>query len=819
MSGTQTHGFDVVYGISLASFQRAMENLFVNDLPLRLAHVDIAFPLPGAVLGSVTQTGFFSLPDRPSVFLTRTGANSFTLALTYTRSTLSLNPVPGSLSSPLGVAGLGGLAPSDAGETALTIPLTITTVTSGAHSPVTLALASSPPTLLSQPSKLGTLPIAVPAVGAVTLANMQASVLAGVQAGVIGAVRSMLPIIKDVVLPQTAVCNLFPRRLAMKFLNGDAGHAESFAVMVTAADRTGNLNAMTTSLLPAGNEGVLVIANALVRDLICCLLPESPEIVGLAGVEPVTSDANCCRWENVPNINIGGQSFASARRFEVCIVDGGISVSGTVRQEGFGWHADADFFFSVALHRQGDSLVPVSTVVDIDVDIDIEWWAYLVLAVGAVVGIVIGAFTGGTGTIIIGGIIGALAGGLILLLLYGVAKFLTSGVSGALGALAGELGKLQLLPADITDLFGTLDLVGDLIVDDMSVRGHVVLPNSHPVRAESDDQVIREGEAIDLDRGIVQPLGTRFDPDFDLSWKSNPVVAGDNLLARRAGGAVRLKVDLDSTVFNFPADINSRGSSRVVRLHARSFFGLTENDLVELVYPIIQGGVPNHLLPRTNAANPTNAVVFATRTSEGRYAKCAAWQDLLGRLHLRYVTFDTPTPIRLTATWTSARGDVISTPLFIQYKVARTGRLRAELSTLHTPASYRWSWNGLPINGTGTLPGTTAQFTVAGALCTIRTQMGEPLAGEVCVTGSDPTFFEATACRQLNLSGTERESTITVGPGELGVLARLGTPAPTPVDALTLPSTLDAASATFDAQFVSALSVGMKVSESKIKLR
>lgn len=848
MSGTQTHGFDVIYGISLNRFQRALENLFTNDLPLRLAHVDISYPLPLS-LSSVTQSGFFSLPDRPTATLMRTGANAFTLTLAYTRSTLSLNPVPGSISSPLGVAGLGGLAPSNAGATTLTLPLTINTATSGSHSPITIALASDP--TLTQPSLLSSLPIAVPAVGGITVTNMRAAVLSAVQSAVVDALRSSFPIVKDVALPTTGPCSIFPRNLSLKFLDPDASHDPSLSFMLTLlGTSSGDFGGTTTSLLPAGNEGVLLISNNLLIELLCCLIPQSPALSGLSGIAPTrtTTPNVCCTWNNVPNLTIGGESL-EAPRFEVCIVNGGIQVSGDLAKHGTGWWVTANFSLTVTLRRSGNSIIPVSGAPDIHTDSGLEWWVWLTAALVVVVAAVIGFFVGGPlGSALIGAgvgfLIGALISGAVLLALYGVASLAGTVIAGAVGALTGELAALQLLPNDLTDIFGTLDLVGDPVVDDMSVRGHVVLPNNYPSRAESADQVINRGEAIDLDRGIVQPLGSTFDPDFDLSWESHPLVASSDVtaIARTTGRASKstaasLVHDLGSVVYQYPADITTRGSARLVLLAGRSFFGLTESDLAELTYPANHGGIVNSLVPQSDSSNPPYTVVFAVRTSEGRYAKCAAWQDSRGRLHLRYRTYDTPLPLSLTASWTSTRGAVVGTSVsafavVTEYEVSRRGTLRANLQTTHTPVVYRWMWNGSVISGTGTLAGTTAQYTVVGAVCTIQTQMSQPLAGEICVTASDATAFEATVCRQLNLSGTESQSERSPLLDQIMHMAELNQlivqnkpgPDPDPGAMFTLPSSLaadtaPAAQATFGTQLTRALSVGMNVNESKLNLR
>jgi hypothetical protein len=259
-------------------------------------------------------------------------------------------------------------------------------------------------------------------------------------------------------------------------------------------------------------------------------------------------------------------------------------------------------------------------------------------------------------------------------------------------------------------------------------------------------------------------------------------------------------------------------------LPGRSFFGLTETELEKLPYPNTTTAIPNFFVPRSDAANPPRVLVFAVRTTEGRYAKCAAWQDSTGRLHLRYHTFDNrQLPLFLLSNWNRTRGEQVGSssigPIrFTEYAVAWSGLLRAQTQTLRAPISYRWQWDGRAVTGVGTLPGTTASHSIFGGIFNIETQMGQPLLGDLCVTARDASGFEVTACRQIDLPGTERVrqpspfDDVLSTPGLLSGLALLRGPTAPPPDA---PAPQD----TLASQVTRALAVGMKVSEQRIKLR
>lgn len=841
MSGTQTLGFDVVYEISLRRFLRVLELLFIEDLPLRLGGVDFSFIVPG-MIPRITQTGTISLPERPGATIARstTNPNRFTLTLLFPRSSITLQAVPGGGLLP---AGLPGLPVTGMGTTTLTLPLNIDTATAGGESPVTISVPGTPAPSMSRLSDLSMRDL--PLLPGGTQDAMRDAVQEAASNAVVDAVRTLFPLTRGVTLPTTGPCNLFVRNMRTKLLAGDATHAESLSFMLNLqSSSTGNFTGTTVSRLPTGSEGVLLISNSLLLELICCLLPRSTSLSGLASVAPSRTPATCCRWSNISNFRLGTETV-ELQRFDVCIATNNIAVSGAVRKTGTGWWATASFNITVGLRNNGGVLEPVVSAPDLDTDYGVEWWVWLVAALVVIVAAVIGFFIGGplgsaVGGAIVGGLIGALLSGIVIGVLHAIAGATDAAVRAALGTLAGTLEALQLLPADLTDTFGVLTLIGDPVIDDLTLRGQVVLPDSTPTRAQSANQIIQVGEMFNLDSGALEPryAGTGLaDLDADLSWE---VESGGRFGAyvdhlELAGGGVasagerRIGGSIGSFLFRGPS-IHARGSARLVALPGRSFWGLTESDLKELPYPDTATSIGNFFVPRSDSALPAQTMVFGVRTTEGRYAKCAAWKDSAGRLHLRYRTYATRLPLELVARWTTRRGAEVGSGvergvgMYVEYEVSRRGVFRAEPRTLQGRSTYRWLWNGREITGSGTLPDGTTTYDIVGNSCTLETQMATALAGELCVTATDATGFRVTACRALDLAGTER---VRVGfgghqfelpewPVHLPVPPRDTFP---PVGPFPGPEPEIGIAPMLELQLTRALAAGMKMKEAEIQLR
>ena len=476
MAGTQNHGFDVVYEISTDRFLDMLHDLFIDSLPLRLLNLPLsASQTVGGV--QVVQTGSFSLPSTPSVTLAINPPNGFVLTLTFTGSTLALNPVL----SALGATLIPALAPTNVGNTVITLPLGIDTSTQSNRSPITISRTAGAINVLPPDNLAGAVSAAVANAVRIPLQNAVATAL-----------QQAFPIVKDIQLPAQGPCNVFPRFMKMKFLSGGpAPNALGFFLALEQGTLNGGdattvaaaVNAFTSSALAAGTDAVLTVANLLLLDLACCLLPQSGALSGLTGNPERVQDPSetCCRWSNLGPITIGTTAFDSAPLFEICIKNGGLSVDGHVKQSGFGWHADITFSLMITLENDGGLITPRLGTPVVTVDAQIEWWVWLLALVPVIVGAVVGFLIGGpagsaVGGALVGALIGALISAPIVIVLAAFQGLLNTTLSGSLGALTGALSSLALLPTDLVSLIGGLDLIGNPIVDDIRVQGRIIRP-------------------------------------------------------------------------------------------------------------------------------------------------------------------------------------------------------------------------------------------------------------------------------------------------------------------------------------------------------
>ena len=525
MAGNQNQGFDVVYEISTDRFLDILHDLFIDNLPLRLSNLPISLP----AVGGLVQTGSFSLPNAPAASMGPiTDPKTFTLTLTFAGSSLTLNPV----------GTIAGLPPTQVGNTTVTLPLAISTATANHRSPITISIPTGSNVTISGPDALPS---------AVTAA------LAPIQQAVTQAIRAAFPIVKDIALPTQGPCNIFPQNMALKLLPGSGSGPSAlgfFLALEPATVNKGNINAITASALAAGTDAVLTVANTLLLDLVCCLLPQSGEITGLTGTPQTVQkpDETCCQWTNLGKLTIGTTSFDSAPLFEVCIKNGGLSVDGHLKQSGWGWHADITFSLSVTLQNQNGEIVPVLGQPDVHVDADVEWWVYLLALVptivGAVVGFLIGGPLGSAGAgIAIGAIVGAIVSALLIGILALFKGLIGTIVGAALGPLAGVLGTLSILPNDLANLIGGLDLIGNPIVDDVRVRGRVVRTpglalrgswmskRGKPTSTEDPEPGLIIIEYESSASGVITAVPTRLlDPiQYQWSWNGTNIGGSGNL--------------------------------------------------------------------------------------------------------------------------------------------------------------------------------------------------------------------------------------------------------------------------------------------------
>ena len=751
MAGNQTSNFDVIYEVSLDRLLQVLRSLFLDDLPAILGHVDLTAPFSGPLAGT-TQTGFVSLPQRPTPDLTLDPAdpNRFTLVLEFAQALLQLDPISGLV---------GGLPATAAGGTTLTLSLRIDSQTAGTQSPVTISVV--PPSSLSAPGVQG---LAIPVPAGVTLADRRNQIQAAVQAAVVARVEALFPLVLPITLPSVGPCDIRPRELRTKLLGGGADGIPSLAFLLALRASTagqGNLAGLTVSSLKPGDDGALTIANGLFLDLVCCLLPRSPSIRTLPAA-PTEATAECCRWKNLGAMNIAGTNFNSVPLLEICIGDSGLRFAGEVTQDGTGYDATVNFAVAISVRRDGGSIAPSFGAPELDIEVDLDWWVWLLgvlfVIATAVVGALIGAFFGNPiAGAAAGAVIGALIVGAVILALYAVGELAGSAVGAVLGVLGQVLETLQLLPTDLTNQFGALDTLRDVGWDDLALRGFVVLPGETAPIAGSGDQVLLEGQLIDLDSGQVLPPSApgTLDPDADLRAVRGPEL--EAVFFARPGGL--------GPIVNpaFAGGIETRGSARLLTLAGASFAALTAADVEALTFPGAPGSIPKSSIPLGSGPQPPNALIFAVRTTAGRFAKCAVWQDAVGRIHLRYHTFDTPLLLELHSQWssTSTGGHQGRTPIRLAWHGVLTGEWQSPIPNdvviAFAPGlrrvTYRWFWDGAEITGNGILPDGTSRYAVANERCDIWTASGVSLTGQICVTAQELGSLSATLCRDVDLIG------------------------------------------------------------------
>ena len=805
MSGSQTHGFDLVYEISLPKFRDALASAFLPSLAIRMTHVDVAFPVTGIpAVGTLTQTGALALAPvtATNATLTRTDGTTFALAVTFPHALLSLDPITLPAGGILGGGGsFLGVHGADVGPVVLTLHLSIA---SGAPGIVISRAAASTvaPLAVSNVFNGATVP---PGVAGGFIGTLQGAVGAAGVAAIASAAEGLLPIPIPITLPDATrgPCGIGPAALTPRLVPAAAGTVDALAFLVTAAGSTGAPDLPSvTSHLPAGIDADLLLGNELALRIVCCVLPRSPQLTGFPSTPSSMTPTSCTFTQSSPApFSLGSQRFDSMSSLTISIGSGSINVSGTgFRVSGTGWEAIATFSFSLGLHNSGGSLVPAGIGAPVvNVDSHIEWWVWLLIAIGAVIGVIVGALTGGTGAIVIGGIIGAVVGLAIVapiaMVVGGFGTLLSGTIGGALGAAAGALGTVPMIPADLFAFFGTPAIAGDATIDDVLVPLSVQTPSRIAATAQSFDQTLTVGTWVDLDTGTTG-TGTP-PPGADLVWRAQFLIWS---------GLQTMLSALD------PARLQLIGAA-----NAHPFDAIGEPEIAGLVYPAGATVLAGATIGR--------GATFGVRTSAGRYAKCLAWA-VDSTVHLRYVTYDTPLPLRLPSPQIrTTRGRLVAAHgagwmMFTTYEVARDIVWTAQIAPPLNGAgaiTYMWRWNDAALAGNGTLPDGTV-YAVSGPRCEMRTAMGKPLGGTLCVIATTRGGFGVEACTTVGFAGTDTSSTtrglLNEDVRQKAVFAPPG-PGPDPVEHVGIDPAVGVAAVTLShaaahGQLQKALAAGLK---------
>lgn len=304
------------------------------------------------------------------------------------------------------------------------------------------------------------------------------------------------------------------------------------------------------------------------------------------------------------------------------------------------------------------------------------------------------------------------------------------------------------LHALLDDRFDSMEIDTFDLTREAMVAGGSLLPDQHCPPEAAGTVRLSPGEGIDLDAGETTADGYVATRDVDLRWgdpEDSPL--GRDVLAPRHGAEVTvLGIDSEGWGLFETTDVVDLDSLRDRRWDDDP---IPETDLFFLDPPFVG----------------QRSLLFGMFTSEGRYAKCAAYTSG-GRLHLQYYTYQRPTAdLRLAVDSIVIEEGQVETGVehWTEIECTPGGPMGPEVTTRHRsseytvydrayrveatasgrrlawPLSFDWSLAGEPISGTGsvTVDGTEVHHEVADATCTLRPEGDEEVAGTLAVEVED----------------------------------------------------------------------------------
>lgn len=468
----------------------------------------------------------------------------------------------------------------------------------------------------------------------------------------------------------------------------------------TGGSTGGNISQVTDNFIPAGNEAVMMFGNPWLLSTVIC-----PFLADALGVDNSAFDAPCVLNRSVP---MDDGTLTQLRAF---IQGNRIRVEGQATASGTGWSAVSNFGFFVDLSLEGGAIVVEASEPEVDTDVDLEWWVWLVsLGLGAIFGGIIGVIVAAIVTAIVEAIIGGIADNLI-----------GDGLSDA----TSDIPSMPLGP------IGEALSAASILIDDMELHGSISRRHSTPVKSAGQRE-IASGFGINLDNGQIKPLLSN-DYDCDLWWDMSTGIrsgtgVGFQILSRSYGSISQ--TDLEKYAYN---------------THSISSAGIP----FDLNFPFIQ--------------SPT--LVFGVLTNEGRYAKVSVNKDFDGDLNVTYKTFDRPVPkLDIGVNWEIyEKGDVTSytRPDCIscdKYEVAWHGMFEAIPRLLSYPVCFQWCLCGTVLTeseGEVDTPSGAITYELIGKRLHIWGSLGQKLDCELCVSAIDMREREFFTCVPVKKLGTE----------------------------------------------------------------
>jgi hypothetical protein len=475
--------------------------------------------------------------------------------------------------------------------------------------------------------------------------------------------------------------------------------------MRMANDTGGNINGVTSSMIPAGSESLVMMSNFWLLARVM-----RPRIAASLG-RPVTDFDTPLRLNrNIPAP--GGQGTLT--NLEARVIGNRISVTGRAVDSGTGWSAESNFSFFIDVGLSGGAITVTATTPVVNTDVDLAWWVWLAsLGLGA----------------LFGGIVGAIVAAVVLAIVEAVAEGIADGMIS--DGISGSLGGLPSIP--LGPIGGGLTLMS-IVLDDLELRSTIVRSVSVPIKNQGGHTSVN-GFAVDLDTGLIS---ADIRTASDIVW--NPAA----MLSTNGSSGLTIT----GTSF---------GALTPVQI---SRFPLVTNQIPVGLIPLT--------LPPLFPFLPHNAVVFGLRTTEGRLAKLRAWRSIqeAGALHLDWITFETPIPsLDIAARWSVLERGEVSEYITPDCSFCRTNQVRwcgifeAWPRLAAFPIDYQWCLCGEVLDNdrgeVSTKHGPLA-YRLVGRRLYIETEMAQSVDCELCVSAIDARGLELYTCIRLNQSGIEK---------------------------------------------------------------
>ena len=390
-----------------------------------------------------------------------------------------------------------------------------------------------------------------------------------------------------------------------------------------AAGLVGNLSATTQVSNLTG--GVVRIANAWLIELVAETIEQSP---GFAGVHfnINTAAPSASLAMSVVVHPPGGDAF-TLNHMNLTIAAGAVHIAGDGSMSGFCWSADFNFSLDLSFtcNPVTGALTATTSPPVVNGTAHIPWYCWIVVA--AILGIIVGALAGW----IVGVIVGIITAIILATIDVGMPGLPINTIPGLFNAFGGVPLPLPIGSPGL--------LIDTCAFDDLGIRGHLQFVDLSPRQAQGLDY-LAVGQGFDLDSGQVWPLNpiSLGSVEIDLAWNGAKLAAANGCqLAAVAGSMDQLTL----TALEHLAYTQA------------SFPGAAIPSYQPLPWPFQD-------LPPLLFAGPP--LVFAARTNQGRYAKCAAWRRSTdGALFLWFETYASPTvALSLVATCTTTKRKIVA---------------------------------------------------------------------------------------------------------------------------------------------------------------